>query len=102
MKLEKENVKYYGYKNRLNGLPIPENMGKISDRQNIKKEVFQNFKGTTTQHSSWVFILKNLNRLVDGLIWEMLSELSEKYDIGVPLIKRPILSLDIEPEKDVL
>ena len=90
-------------KDRLNGVPIPERIWKkISDRQNIKKEVFQNFKGTTTQHSSWVFILKNLNKieLVDGLIWEMLlSELSEKYDIGVPLIKNLILSLDIEPEK---
>ena len=88
-------------KEKIDGVLIPDRTwDRISERQKIIASVTNLVDDTSTQHSAWAFVRKNMlkTNLVDTFIWQMLLEdLSEEHQVGIPLIHNLLMTLNVDP-----
>lgn len=88
-------------KEKIDGVLIPDRTwNRISERQKTIANVMNLVDDTSTQHSAWVFVRRDLLKtdMVDSFIWQMLLEdLSEEHQVGIPLLKNLVITLDVDP-----
>lgn len=88
-------------KEKIDGVFIPDRTwNTIVERQKVIANVTNLLDDTANQHSGWSFVWRDLQKtsLVDNFMWEMLLEdLSEEYNVGIPLLKNLVITLNVDP-----